>query len=128
MEDNWYLTHKPFEIIAQVATTTLAVISKFNPQELIRIGWLVVDKNGKIGVNPVIDILYSMTSAGVWIARTDASGLVEEANSLDIYTRTVYIETRKSNEPTIARLEDFGADTRFQTFELLKFFGMPFAK
>jgi len=50
----------------------LANISLWGPDELERVGWLN---------NPVIDILYSMTSAGVWIARTDSTGKVEEKNS-----------------------------------------------
>lgn len=43
-----------------------------NDEELRRIGWLD---------NPMVDILYSITSAGAWIARTDTSGRAQDANS-----------------------------------------------
>ena len=65
----------PDQIIAFVAINTLAVISTWSTDELIRIGWLG---------NPIVDILYSLTSAGVWIARTDTSGRETEANSAAI--------------------------------------------
>jgi hypothetical protein len=51
--------------IAKVAEITLAVISTWTEEELERVGWTN---------NPIIDILYSMTSTGVWIANTDTNG------------------------------------------------------
>jgi len=77
--DNHLVRMSPADIIAFEATNTLAVISTWSTEELIRIGW--------IG-NPIVDILYSMTSAGVWIARTNASGQETEANSSSINTQT----------------------------------------
>ena len=52
------------ELIAFVTRTTLAEISTWSSYELQRIGWTD---------NPIVDILYSMTSAGVWEAKTDPS-------------------------------------------------------
>jgi hypothetical protein len=63
--DNWFREHSPAQIIAKVGEITLTVISEWSEEELARVGW---------SNNPVIDILYSLTSAGVWIARTTASG------------------------------------------------------
>lgn len=56
---------------------TLAQVSAMAVEEQIRIGWMD---------NPAIDTLYSMTSSGVWVARTDASGQqkVLEASGADI--------------------------------------------
>jgi len=79
LPDNYFRMLSPADIIAKVATITLANISLWGTEELERIGWLN---------NPVIDILYSMTSTGVWIARTDTSGLVAEANSSTIADHT----------------------------------------
>ena len=70
LPDNYFRGLSPADIIAKVATITLANISLLGPDELERIGWLN---------NPIIDILYSMTSAGVWIARTDSSGQLKVA-------------------------------------------------
>jgi len=77
LPDNYFRELNAADIIAAVAASkpSLAVISTLGADELERIGWLN---------NPVIDILYSMTSAGVWIARTDASGRETEANSASI--------------------------------------------
>jgi len=65
--DNWFREVSPADIISRIGTVTLANISLLGTEELLRIGWLN---------NPVIDILYSMTSAGVWVAKTDSSGVV----------------------------------------------------
>lgn len=75
LRDGYLYELTPAELISWVSTVTLARISEMTNAELIRIGWLG---------NPLVDILYSMTSAGVWIARTDASGRLTEANSGDI--------------------------------------------
>jgi len=75
LPDNYFRSLSPADIIAKVATITLANISLLGPDELERIGWLN---------NPIIDILYSMTSAGVWISRVNTSGLITDANSAAI--------------------------------------------
>jgi len=63
------------ELIDFVSRTTLAEISSWSAQDLEDIGWTN---------NPLVNILYSLTSAGVWIARTDTSGRETEANSAAI--------------------------------------------
>ena len=80
LPDNYFREASPSDIIAKVGVIQLSNISMLGPDELIRIGWLN---------NPIIDILYSMTSAGVWIARTDSSGQpkVVEANGAAISSR-----------------------------------------
>ena len=77
LPDNYFRDRSPADIIAKVATITLANISLLGSSELRRIGWLD---------NPIIDILYSMTSAGVWISRVDTSGRLTDANSGAIKT------------------------------------------
>jgi len=77
LPDNFFRDLSPTDIVSKVASITLAEISRFNTETLLRIGWLN---------NPVIDILYSMTNAGVWVSRTDASGRLTEANSTNNYT------------------------------------------
>lgn len=80
--NDWFRGKSPADIITMVATIGLTTISEWSEQELKRVGWTN---------NPIIDILYSLTSAGVWIAKTDTSGQdkVVEANSADIRTRTL---------------------------------------
>lgn len=67
LPDNYFRRFTPAELIAAIAASqpTLAQLSLENAGELERIGWTN---------NPIVDILYSLTSAGVWIARVDASG------------------------------------------------------
>lgn len=65
LPDNYFREKNPAAIVAKVAEVTLAVISQWDERELKRVGWTN---------NPIIDILYSLTSAGVWIARTDTLG------------------------------------------------------
>ena len=79
--DGEFLRCSPQDIAVRVADSnpTLAQVSAMAVEEQIRIGWLG---------NPAVDILYSLTSAGVWTPRTDASGLVEEANSTGIKAQT----------------------------------------
>lgn len=81
LPDNYFRGLSPADIVAKVATITLANISLLGSDELRRIGWLD---------NPVIDILYSLTSAGVWVAQTNASGLLTEANSSSISSHAGY--------------------------------------
>jgi hypothetical protein len=85
--DNYFRELNPADIISKVSTITLAEISRLGTDELIRIGWLN---------NPVIDILYSMTSAGVWVAKTDSSGqqkVVEASSSANKYNNQ-YTQSR----------------------------------
>jgi hypothetical protein len=72
LPDNYFGRLSPAGIISAVSTITLAAISTWSIDELKRVGWLN---------NPIVDILYSMTSAGVWIARTDASGYQQVADT-----------------------------------------------
>jgi hypothetical protein len=82
LRDGYLYELTPAELIAWVAKVTLATISNMTTAELVRIGWYN---------NPVVDILYSMTSAGVWVAKTDASGRVTEANSTNMVSHTSYM-------------------------------------
>jgi len=75
LEKDYFRKHSPATIISTVGTIGLDVISTWTQERLDYLGWTN---------NPIIDILYSMTSAGVWVARTDASGRVTEANSITI--------------------------------------------
>lgn len=77
LPDGYFHNRSPADIVAKVAIITLANISLMGDKELERIGW--------IG-NLIVERLYELTSAGVWIARTDASGRVTEANSATINT------------------------------------------
>lgn len=75
-EDDAFLRMSPAGIIARVAANdpSLAIVSALSIQEQIRIGW--------IG-NPAVEHLYELTSAGVWIARTDASGYSTDVSALN---------------------------------------------
>jgi len=85
LEKDYFRKHSPATIISTVGTITLAVISTWTQERLDYLGWTN---------NPIIDILYSMTSAGVWVARTDASGqqLVVESNSAGIIAHAEYMK------------------------------------
>ena len=72
LENNWFLKHTPAEIVAMVSTLTLATISTWTDEELQRVGW---DRSSTVRE------LYTQTSAGVWIAQRNATGLLTEANS-----------------------------------------------
>jgi len=76
LENGALLRKPPAELVAWVSRVTLAEISKYPTYELERIGWLH---------NPVVDILYSMTNAGVWISRTGAGGMVATRYEVDRY-------------------------------------------
>jgi hypothetical protein len=65
LPDNYLHTLTPAGLISWVSTVTLAQISLMTTAELVRIGWYN---------NPVVDILYSMTSAGVWVLRVTSEG------------------------------------------------------
>ncbi len=60
LPDNFFRINSPADIIAQVAVTTLAVISGYDEEELRRIGWLDSE---------IVKILYSLSDAGVWEPR-----------------------------------------------------------
>ena len=94
LPDNYFRDRSPASIIAKVATITLANISLLGTEELIRIGWLG---------NPIIDILYSMTSAGVWISRVNASGQIQEANTDGVKTNQLY-QTIIAAQPTVGNI------------------------
>jgi len=83
LEDGYFLRRSPAQIIADVSTITLAEISRWSREELLRVGWLN---------NPIVDILYSLTSAGVWIPNTDSSGykLVSDSLTLDTVAKAGY--------------------------------------
>lgn len=75
-KDGEFLFLSATELIARVAANdpTLAVISAASATELIRVGW---------SQNPNVALLYSLTSAGVWVSNRDSAGrnLVAEQNS-----------------------------------------------
>ena len=77
LENNWFRKHTPEEIVAMVSTLTLATISTWTQEELDRIGWTN---------NPIIDILYGLTSAGTWTSIVDPSGHLEGAFDSSIET------------------------------------------
>ncbi|MEA3560055.1 MAG: hypothetical protein U9R75_12450 [Candidatus Thermoplasmatota archaeon] len=111
VEYGYLMGKSPADIIAFVAQRTLAEISTMSADALEHIGWFYrPDPNGPYYVNPVVNILYSLTSAGIWIARTDASGKVEEANSHNIRGDTQYMNGRMVKLSNIARLIDLGVN------------------
>lgn len=59
-----------------MARATLADISSYPTYELQRIGWTD---------NPLVKVLYSLTSSGVWIARTDTNGQAKTVESNATY-------------------------------------------
>jgi hypothetical protein len=71
LEQDWFRHHTPAEIVTMVATVTLATISTWTEERLDYLGWTN---------NPIIEILYSMTSAGVWVARTNSLGYPQVAD------------------------------------------------
>ena len=115
LRKTFFRTATPADIIAQVNQTTLAVISKWTPEQLEYFGW---------SFNPVIDILYSMTyPAGVWIARTDTNGqqLVRESLSSSIYNAaTVQKRLTLNLAPSISGNENINAS------EIRKTVSIPF--
>lgn len=86
--DDWFRGKSPADIIAMVATLTLATISEWSEQELKRVGWTN---------NPIIDILYSLTSAGVWVGKRDTSG--KESGT---YDAAIMNNLQMSGTPVIA--------------------------
>lgn len=86
LPDNYFRELPPAALITAVGSITLATISTWDVKELQRLGWLN---------NPIIDILYSMTSAGVWIARTDASGYPKMG---DYYNNSSHVANQYSLE------------------------------
>ena len=73
---DYFRDKNPADIIAKVATITLANISLLGAPELERIGWLN---------NPIVDKLYSLTSAGQWVVRVDASGYPKIEAGINTY-------------------------------------------
>lgn len=96
LKKDYLRTLYPAQLVAWVAQVTLAKISLMSEDYLRYIGWFD---------NPVVDILYTMTSAGVWIARTDTSGQVKtvESNStaLSTYANRVVTFLRAAANPSI---------------------------
>lgn len=70
-----------------VSVITLAKLSTWTHEYLAYLGWFD---------NPIIERLYTLTSAGVWIARTDTSGRIAtvEQNSDPILSTTAYASSR----------------------------------
>jgi hypothetical protein len=113
LPDNYFRELSMAGIVSKVSTITLAEISRLSADELLRIGWLG---------NPAIDILYSITSAGVWVARTDASGLVTEANSTDLLTyvgRTNPLGTRTTVKGLPSSMA--GAQNAMEVYAIVEF-------
>jgi len=87
LEKDYFRKYGPATLIVKVAELTLTYISTWNQEYLEYVGWLN---------NPIIETLYSMTSAGAWIAKTDASGRETEANSTTMtdYQASIIKNTR----------------------------------
>lgn len=96
-EEGAFLRMSPAEIIRRVAASdpSLAMVSGWTVEEQIKVGWLG---------NPIINLLYSLTSAGVWIARTKTDGSVIIDSDLRDYTNYTELETRSLMPPTITRI------------------------
>lgn len=85
------------ELIAWVARATLPVISTWSDQSLIDMGWYD---------SPSRKELYTQTSAGIWIPKTDGAGRrnVVEQNSAAISAQVVDIRTGAGVLPNISRI------------------------
>jgi len=75
-----------------VLATGLTEISSWPIQDKIDMGWYD---------NPAVKILYSLTSAGAFAARTNASGKLTEANSTAIYGSALAI-ARLTAAPSVS--------------------------
>jgi len=91
LKDGYLYTLTPEDFIAWVAGVTLATISKMTAPELQRIGF-IKELNDKTSIWG----LYSMTSAGAWVSRVNASGQLTEANSTVIKSETALTADRVS--------------------------------
>lgn len=73
--DNWFQDNNPADIVAKVAEITLAEISTWTNDELIRVGW---------ADNYIIERLYDLGNTGIWIARTAGTNGIEREIAAEI--------------------------------------------
>lgn len=90
LEKDYFRKYGPATLIAKINELTLPYISTWNQEYLEYVGWLN---------NPIIETLYSMTSAGAWVAKRSSAGYELPLDSISTATACDNIANALFNAP-----------------------------